>query len=119
MTTQEKPGPKSQRELVLNEEERQKTIEEILKATQVVKEVAMGTDNIPKLRFLKERLYQVAQTGNLHDVLDGKKIANREAVKRYYEKNKAEIISRRARKRRKAREANVCKVQVPAGMQNI
>lgn len=41
----------------------------------------MGTDNIQKLRFLKERLYQVAQTGNLHDILDGKKIARHETSK--------------------------------------
>ena len=92
---------------------------EIIKATQVVKEAATGTDNIQNLRFLKERLHQVAQMDNLHDILDGKKNANREAVKRYYEKNKADIVLRRAWKRRKSREANVCKVEVPGGMQIV
>lgn len=107
MTTQEEPCPKSQRELVVHEEERQKAIQDIVQSWERVKEFAMDTENIRVLQFVKKRLDQAVEPGDVHDILGRQKIANREAVKRYYEKNKANIIAKRASKRRKAREAGV------------
>lgn len=119
MTTQEKPGPKSQRELVVHEEERQNAIQDIIQSWEKVKEFAMATENIRVLQFVKERLDQAVEPGVESGMSQKKREARREATKRYYEKNKAQIVAKKANKRRKVREADVGKFEVPAGVQIV
>ena len=119
MPAQEKPCQKSQGELIVHEEERQKAIRDILQSLEKVKAFAMGTENIRVLQFVKERLDQAIEPGYVHDTSSRAKIARRETAKRYYEKNKTQIISKMKAKRRKVREADVGKFEVPAGIQVI
>lgn len=61
MPTQEKPGSKSQGELVVHEEERQKAMQDIVQSWEKVKAFAMDTENIRVLQFVKERLDQAIE----------------------------------------------------------
>lgn len=119
LPAQEKPTSKTQGELVVHEEERQKAIQDIVPSWERVKAFAMDTENIRVLQFVKERLDQAIQPVMESGRSEKKREARREATKRYYEKNKSDIIEKKANKRRRAREANVHKYEVPAGIQVI
>ena len=110
---------RAQKLIVLREEDRQRHIQDLLQEIDELRTTVMNEADLSKIIFITRRIRNIHNTQGVYETSDERRVQEREANRRYYEKNKEKLKKRRIERKKKLETITPDKFEIPPNVKVV